>query len=443
MKRLLKYTALIATVLVISSSAWALDYTDHINTAPNNKGDMMIFPWFLALDGGWQTKLTVINTDQVNSVVAKVVFRSFKNSQEMLDFLIYLSPADVWTGKISVDTTTKAVKVFSDDDSILVDLKPTFAIPGTSTAVNQPLFTTTLCSDDGSFLGYVEVIESAWGEIAPGAPGVKKTDIYKVYSSDTMIDADLGTLTTGGINVLAGFMDFGNTINGMTATYQATTFRDYKNTDKQTTGIETKIGVGAMNNLAEIEASFTKNNIGLPYVNNVNDVALHFMTFPTKQSDASDCKDVTSASPYFHDNAEAGDTTVCIPYSLTTFDLTEKFPSNEGSPFSGGPGITTNTFCNEVNFVATSPFAYPEGWGYYVLAEGTTTTDSAQVPEPLFYNGAPVIPTYLFLGTSGLTGGYGTWTNSAVATTPPVPPLTVPLPANILVDYQYTDLLAP
>ena len=179
MKRFLKYAALIATVLVICSSAWAYNYTDHINTAPNNKGDLLIFPWFLAFDGGWQTKLTVINTDTVNSVVAKVVFRSFKNSTELLDFLIFLSPADVWTGKIYYNTASKTVKIFSDDDSILTATTPTFATP--AAPVDKSLELGNLCSDDASFFGYVEVIEAAWGPVAPAAPGVKKTDIYTAY----------------------------------------------------------------------------------------------------------------------------------------------------------------------------------------------------------------------------------------------------------------------
>lgn len=86
MRRLLKYTAILLMVLMASSSVWAYSYCDHVTTAPNNKGDVLIYPWYLALDGGWQTKLTVINTDLENAVVAKVVIRSMKNSEELIDF---------------------------------------------------------------------------------------------------------------------------------------------------------------------------------------------------------------------------------------------------------------------------------------------------------------------------------------------------------------------
>jgi len=421
-------------VLVFCSSAWALNYTDHINTAPNNKGDMLIFPWFLALDGGWQTKLTVINTDEVNSVVAKVVFRSFKNSEELLDFLIYLTPADVWTGKVYYDGISKTIKVFSDDDSILTSTAPTFATP--AAPVNQPFFPVT-CDDDGDFLGYIEVIEAGWAPITnpagAAAPGVLKSKLYAAYPT-------LMT-TTNTINVLAGYMEFGNPVLGMTAGYRATNFRDYDNQLPLDTGNETKIGVGCNNSMAEIEASFTKDDIALPYVN-ANDVALHFFTFPTKLTNFATCTAVTTGSPYFNDNA---DSKTCILYSIKTYDLKENSPQT-GSPFSGGTSIPSK-FCDEVNFVSASDFPYAEGWAHYNFSD--VTFDATKSLAPLQYWGAPVIPTYLYIGEGGLSSEYGAWTDSYVFNTwtapvfpaGPEPRVLGPaLLAQILTDYQYTDM---
>lgn len=419
MKRLLKYTALIATVLMICSSAWAYNETNHINTAPNNKGDMMVFPWFLALDGGWNTKLTVINTDEVNSVVAKVVFRSFKNSEELLDFLIYLTPADVWTGKIYYNAISKTVRVFSDDDSILTSLVPTFATP--ANPVDQAFFPLQ-CTDDADYLGYVEVIESNYTGTL-GGPGVKKTDLYAWYAAS-------GT-PTNTINVLAGYMELTNPVLGLTAGYRATTFRDYENRIKLNSVDESKIGVGCYNSMAEIEASFTKDDIAMPYVKGDN-IALHFFTFPTKLTNFSVCTAVTTASPYYLDNM---DSKACIPFTLKTYDLKENSPST-GSPFSGGSS-TILKFCNEVNVMSAADFFAPEGWGHYnfgditndYMLSGTTTAD-----EIRFY-GAPVIATYLYIGDAGLSSEYGAWTDSYVydAWAPGT------FPANVLTDYQYTD----
>lgn len=433
MKRMLKYAALIATVLVICSSAWANTYVDHINTAPNNKGDVLIFPWFLAIDGGWQTKLTVINTDEVNSVVAKVVFRSFKNSEELLDFLIFLSPADVWTGKIYYNTVSKTVKVFSDDDSVLTATTPTFATP--QVPVDQAFFPVQ-CTDDADFLGYVEVIEAAWGPVSPAKPGVTKTAIYNAYGAGTT--AVSSPLVIGSINVLAGYMEFGNPVLGLMAGYRATTLRDYDNRIKLTAVDETKLGAaGSSNNsMAEIEASFTKDNIALPYVKG-DDVALHFFTFPTKLTDFTSCTAVSTFSPYFQDNM---DSKTCIPYSLTTYDLKENSPQT-GSPFSGGTALI-NKFCYEVNAISSADFPYAEGWGAYSFktnAVAHVTNDRALDQSPLRYLGAPVIPTYLYLGKSGLSSEYGSWTDSYVFNTWTPTTVAPPVAAEVLTDYQYTD----
>ena len=425
MKRFLKYSALIATVLVFCSSAWALNYTDHINTAPNNKGDLLIFPWYLVADGGWQSKMTVINTDMVNSVVAKVVIRSFKNSTELLDFLIFLSPSDVWTGKIYYNTVSKTVRVFSDDDSILTSTAPTFATA--AVPVDQPMERGNLCTDDADFVGYVEVIESAWGPVDPAKPGVKKTDIYKAYGGigSTPVTKPLSSTET--INVLAGYMEWGNPVLGQLTRFQATTFRDYDNRQKLTTQDVSKIGApGTSNNsLAEIEASFTKDYIAMPYANK-DDVAWHMFTYPTKQTLSAGCKVVTTNSPYFNGNM---DSNTCIPYSVTTFDLQENSPQS-GSPFSGGTTII-NKFCFEVNPVIASAFPYQEGWAYYVFGSGTL--GSTLSADPLNYAGAPIIASFAYIGKDGLSAGYGAWTDSYVVG-------TINQKATVLTDYQYTDL---
>ena len=419
MKRLLKYTALIATVLVICSSAWANTYTDHINTAPNNKGDALVFPWFLALDGGWQTKLTIINTDTVNSVVAKVVFRSFKNSEELLDFFIYLSPADVWTGKVYYNTAAKKIKVYSDDDSIATSTAPTFATP--AAPVDQLMFPVE-CTDDADFLGYIDVIMAGYGFL--GNSPLAKTVVYAAYDTLKLPAATGYNFQYGSINVLAGFMEFGNPALGLTAGYSATALKDYKNNQKLTVAKETRLGEGSLNSYGEIEASISKDNVAMPYVNK-DDIALHFFTFPTKNTNFASCAAVTTTvSPYFYQNA---DSKTCIPYSLTVYDLMENSPKT-GTPFSGGTS-TIDKFCFEVNTVSSAAFPYTEGWGHYVFAD--VTNSNTLFGGPLRYLGTPVLATYLYLGSSGLSGNYGAWTDTAVygATTN----------TNQLVDYQYTD----
>lgn len=433
MRRLLKYTTLILMVLLLSGSVWANTYTDHITTAPNNKGDVLIFPWFMAIDGGWQTKLTVINTDEVNSVVAKLIIRSFKNSEELLDFFLYLSPADVWTGIIRYNSALGKVVIYSDDDSALSQIVPSL-VWANVTPINQPMFPLT-CSDDSEALGYVEIIEAATGPVAPATPGVAKLSIYNAYAALLLGTAgplyfvgDLpqvyNTVTVNRTNSLAGFMQFQNVTSGLDAALQSTTLKDYANLEPMTTGAETRIGADALNNLLEVEASISKDDVALPYVKG-NDIALHMFTFPTKLTDVASCGTSAPDSPYFVQN---GDLDYCLPYTVVTYDLQEHYPLS-GSPFSGG-GTSTNRFCNEVNFVASTLFEYAEGWAHYAFGDFTVGVNNTL--QYLAFDGTPVIPTYFYIGASGLSANYGAWTDDLVYGLCTATTISIP-------DYQYTD----
>ncbi|MCP4687603.1 MAG: hypothetical protein GY859_06095, partial [Desulfobacterales bacterium] len=128
MKKLTSCAVLLMAVILFVAPAYAVDQDQHVIQAPNGKGDVLIFPHYIALAGGWETKLIVVNTDTQRSIVAKVIIRSATYSQELRDFLIYLSPADVWTGRIynhEVDGAT----IESGDDSVVATSGPTFATP--------------------------------------------------------------------------------------------------------------------------------------------------------------------------------------------------------------------------------------------------------------------------------------------------------------------------
>jgi len=447
-------------VLMACSSVWAYNYTDHVTTAPNHKGDVLIFPWYMALDGGWQTKLTVINTNLTNAVVAKVVIRSFKNSEELLDFFIYLSPSDVWTGVIKRLGTTTVI--FSNDDSVLYSSSP--LVFANTTPINQPMFGLD-CLDDADYLGYVEVIMAAY---KPGQSiGTTKDKIFRGYRDTTLGNQGGAAVTTTGSesigtmyfpystiaqrdgydnpNCLAGYMELQNASLGLSTSLAATTLKDYDTDVKLTTGDETRLGEQSRNSYGEVEAALSKNDAAMPYVNG-NNTALHFITFPTKLTQRlSNCKFLDPLSPYFDQNSTDIDlvnpenTKWCVQYVVRPFDLTEKTPST--GPFSGGG--SHRTFCAEVNFLASSIFEYAEGWANYFLSapgDGTsapytlTYTDSSVV-DNIDYHGSPFIPTYLYLGNLGLLANYGAWSDTLVhgVTTDGI---TI---TALLNDYQYTD----
>jgi len=328
----MKVIAVIAIMLISASMAYAWDQTHHVKVAPNAKGDLIIFPFYFSEAGGWETQLSVINTSPRYSVVAKVVLRSYYYSEELIDFLIYLTPADVWTGKVISDGNDAFIS--STDDSMVQafqggdPLSPVFA--SESTPVNQNIFDPT-CTDVAPFdtekWGYAEVIELWYGDLAvPGAypdgypaPSaynnvgfnvpdsarrerpVDKRYLYAAYNA-WVGPGDFPTLSPQSapgaprivansndntINVLTASMQFQNlTVNGLTSAMRPTILADFDSQDaNQTPNIVTGFqGILSMNTLGEVEAALAKDSLAMEYVNQGGDTAVHLFNFPTKVS---------------------------------------------------------------------------------------------------------------------------------------------------------------
>lgn len=75
-------------------------------------GQVLIYPYY-TVQGGTDTAINVVNTTGVSKAV-KVRFLEGKNSREVLDFNLYLSPFDVWAGAITRDVNGNAVLRTSD-----------------------------------------------------------------------------------------------------------------------------------------------------------------------------------------------------------------------------------------------------------------------------------------------------------------------------------------
>jgi len=64
-----------------------------LNLSLDQRGDALIYP-FYRMDSGWATEMVVRNTS-ARATVAKVVLYDKKDSEELVDFNVYLSPYDV------------------------------------------------------------------------------------------------------------------------------------------------------------------------------------------------------------------------------------------------------------------------------------------------------------------------------------------------------------
>jgi len=134
----------------------------------NGLGQALIFPYY-TVQNGHNTYVSVVNTTTAVKVV-KVRFREGKASAEVLDFNLYLSPNDVWTGAVIPSTVTSGGRLITTDVSCT---NP--QIPAAGVDFRNYLYSGDLADGAGTGLdrsreGYLEMIEM--GTLNPSvAPG--------------------------------------------------------------------------------------------------------------------------------------------------------------------------------------------------------------------------------------------------------------------------------
>ncbi len=68
--------------------------TQAVTLTPDGLGDAALFQYYTA-NGNWQTFFRLINTSD-KALAVKVRFREAANSREVLDFIVFMSPFDMW-----------------------------------------------------------------------------------------------------------------------------------------------------------------------------------------------------------------------------------------------------------------------------------------------------------------------------------------------------------
>ena len=139
-------------------SATQMNTTDatSLQVSQGGIGHSLIVPYFNAQNGN-MTVLHVVNTDTVHGKLAKVRFRSAANSDDILDFQVFMSPGDVWTA---------AVTEGADGVAALTTADGTCTLPALAKGVPQPFVTDRLSEKAGNIAnqtreGYVEIFNMA------------------------------------------------------------------------------------------------------------------------------------------------------------------------------------------------------------------------------------------------------------------------------------------
>lgn len=366
-------------------------------------GQVLLYPYYTVQNGN-DTYVQITNTSAVGKVV-KVRFVESKNSQEVLDFNLYLSPYDVWAG--AVTATADGAKLVTADKSCTVGVIPT---------AGQPFVNYQYAGDSDNSIGrtregHIEIIGMA--DLVSGSPianailhsnGVPANCSY-VQNDANNTPANGLTAPTGG---LYGYAHLVNVANGTDSVYDATAVANVStgqiystpgtitpnlasamNTDPivfdSTTGLTTTIPLPAFpvtpsQSANAFSSMFMTRDLMNDYVVDpaINAGTDWVVTFPTKNLFVNNgMANATTASPAtapFTAGWNTSTSQACEPVSLKYYDREEQSVVNNVQ-FSPAPIASGNALCYEANVISFNgtnvlgsanalnlPVNYTSGW---------------------------------------------------------------------------------
>ena len=157
MKRKTLTTAVLAG---LTGVAGMIGTASAVNVNPDGLGQVLLYPYYSAR-GGNQTLISVVNTTS-NGKAVKIRFLDSLNSEEVLDFNIYMSEFDVWVAAVAdlpVDAPDGTADLLVPDTTctspFLFDPDTEFADQG-----QQEFLTFQVGGDeDRTLSGHIEIIE--------------------------------------------------------------------------------------------------------------------------------------------------------------------------------------------------------------------------------------------------------------------------------------------
>ncbi|WP_299979796.1 hypothetical protein [uncultured Pseudoteredinibacter sp.] len=151
---------LLPLALAAAAGLTGINSAHAVNVNPAGTGEVLIYP-FYTVEGGQDTLFSVVNTTNETKAV-KVRILEAMNTQEVLDFNLYLSPQDHWSAAITA--TSDGAQILTGDTSCTVPLSLSAKSVG-ATGTPQPFRNFEYVDDeinDGlerTREGYIEIIE--------------------------------------------------------------------------------------------------------------------------------------------------------------------------------------------------------------------------------------------------------------------------------------------
>ena len=178
---------------------------------PSGNGQVLLYPYYTVQQSGgnsYNTYLSVVNTTTRGKAL-KVRFREGKNSREVLDFNLFLSPNDVWVGVIlpGDTSTTSGGRLITPDTSCTNPAIPATGIDFRNYAYVGAQSDSAGAGVDRTREGYLEILEmatvngAALAAITHTSAGVPANcAVVQVNNLATTAAAGTFTAPTGGLN---------------------------------------------------------------------------------------------------------------------------------------------------------------------------------------------------------------------------------------------------
>lgn len=146
-----------------------------LEVAESGAGHILLVPYYSAQEGNLSV-FHLTNTDTTNGKAVKVRFRGASNSDDVLDFQVFLSPGDVWTGIVSKNPETGLANLVTADKTCTVPAIPSIAEGGQDFITNRLTRSVWTDADKAkqTLEGYVEILAMADIPSLGGADAGKK-----------------------------------------------------------------------------------------------------------------------------------------------------------------------------------------------------------------------------------------------------------------------------
>lgn len=133
-----------------------------LEVAESGAGHILLVPYYSAQEGNLSV-FHLTNTDTINGKAVKVRFRGAANSDDVLDFQVFLSPGDVWTGIVSKNPQTGLANLVTADTTCTVPAIPSIADGGQDFITNRLSRSVWTDADKAkqTLEGYVEILAMA------------------------------------------------------------------------------------------------------------------------------------------------------------------------------------------------------------------------------------------------------------------------------------------